>query len=148
MWNDFFSYCSQTADPARYEAVWDKKSLLQAPDFVTARYGGVMYLIGYWASICVRLKKNWTGAAIISLSTSEAVFKMLWCKSVSAVLLCTFLIFMLAEGQSQDKVDQKVIVNCNIVRAPLRSSCPVGQRLVRGKCRTAYGVSSGLSNSP
>jgi hypothetical protein len=24
-----------------------KKSLLQAPDFVTARYGGVMYLIGY-----------------------------------------------------------------------------------------------------
>ena len=73
---------------------------------------------------------------------------MVRCKSVSAVLLCTFLIFMLDEVQSQGKQDQKVTVHQYMVRAPLRSSCPVGQAMIRGKCHTAFGGSSDLSNSP
>ena len=74
---------------------------------------------------------------------------MLRWKSVSAVFLCIFLIFMLAEVQSQvEMVPQETGHEARIVRAPLRSSCPVGQTPVRGKCRTAFGVSSDLTNSP
>jgi hypothetical protein len=47
----------------------EKTSLLQSPDFITARYNGMFFPIGYWSSICVSLKKICAQAAIISLNT-------------------------------------------------------------------------------
>jgi hypothetical protein len=48
---------------------------------------------------------------------------------------------MLAEVQSQVQLNlQDTEYQGRMVKAPLRSSCPDGQTLVRGKCRTAFGI--------
>jgi len=64
------------------------KCLLQAQDFVTARYNGVFYLIGYWASNWDSLRKICTQAAIVSLNT-EYIWRCIQNGAVQICKCCT-----------------------------------------------------------
>jgi hypothetical protein len=72
---------------------------------------------------------------------------MLWCKSVSALILCTFLLSVLAEEQPQEQQVVNYTPRNIMINAPLRSSCPDGRKLIKGKRRRLYRISEKTKGS-